>query len=216
MDKIDKLIKDLGNPGLAMHAAISLGKMKAGRAVPALIEIMKNSDEYFTRYEAVAALGKIGDKRAIPALIEVLKVPGWLDLPIGCDDYYEAHWIQIKALEVLGGFDDTTALPDILGSSKYDHLKDHVPKSILELAGKVSAQNRAAILEYIIGYVNSDQFQEEMKKNSTDFEFITRIFSDALTKMKKKDAQSIMLKPKMKPPARSKMEMKATRRVPNA
>jgi HEAT repeat protein len=52
-------------------ASLALGNIGDPRAVPALIEALKDEDEYVRSY-AASALGKIG-KPAVPALIEALK-----------------------------------------------------------------------------------------------------------------------------------------------
>jgi len=59
------------NPGRA-HAAHALGRLKAKKAVSALITALGDK-EYFVVSAAVEALGEIGDRRAVAPLIQVLK-----------------------------------------------------------------------------------------------------------------------------------------------
>ena len=50
------------------RAALMLGKLKDGRAVPPLIRAL-DAPGFLTPYNAALALGKIGDPRAIDALL---------------------------------------------------------------------------------------------------------------------------------------------------
>ena len=71
----------------ACKAAESLGKLGDLRAVPALIETLKDKHENsFVRTAAAKALGQLGDQSAIEPLIEALKYEyadgGAVSLPI--------------------------------------------------------------------------------------------------------------------------------------
>ncbi len=55
-------------------AAITLGNLKAGEAIPKLLSLLKDkNEEHMVSAEAAAALGKIGDKGALPHLVVALR-----------------------------------------------------------------------------------------------------------------------------------------------
>jgi HEAT repeat protein len=92
MDEVEKLIIDLAHTNwiTRWHASSSLGEIGDNRAVPALIETLKDID-YTVRSYAAQALGKMSDKRAIPALMKVLN-----------DEYPDVRMNAAKALEMIG------------------------------------------------------------------------------------------------------------------
>lgn len=69
-DRIDRLVRILKTDSsykVRMQVAIALGKLKAKRAVGALIFTLRDPNET-VQGVAAAALGQIGDKRALPSL----------------------------------------------------------------------------------------------------------------------------------------------------
>ena len=68
--ELEKRLRELGSrdKGERKKAAEKLGKLGDRRAVPALIQAMRNDPEEDVREEAAEALGKIGDRSALPAL----------------------------------------------------------------------------------------------------------------------------------------------------
>ena len=59
--------------GFRREAAYALGEIGGGRAVSALVEMLKDKNENeWVRTGAAWALGKIGDERAVSILIEAL------------------------------------------------------------------------------------------------------------------------------------------------
>lgn len=70
-DNVDTLIASLlGDRSykVRLQAAISLGRLRDGRAVPALVRALKNDRERTVRAMAAQALATIGDLDALPAL----------------------------------------------------------------------------------------------------------------------------------------------------
>ena len=53
-------------------AAVALGRMQDGRAVPVLAQAIKDDDSYAVRAAAAAALGRLNDAAAIPPLLDAL------------------------------------------------------------------------------------------------------------------------------------------------
>lgn len=68
---ISSLIEKLGdeNPRIRLQAVESLGKIKNGEAVQALLKLLEAETD---KYPIIWALGEIGDKRAISALNSLL------------------------------------------------------------------------------------------------------------------------------------------------
>ena len=71
--EVAKQIELLKDPENDYAAARFLGEVKYAGAVPALIELLKNSQTSYKKEAAADALGQIGDKTAISALAESLK-----------------------------------------------------------------------------------------------------------------------------------------------
>lgn len=81
------------------RAAMMLGKLKDGRAVPPLIRAL-DAPGFLTPYHAALALGKIGDPRAIEALLDFAD-----------NNRDKAQAAAVEALRLLG-YDFETALGD--------------------------------------------------------------------------------------------------------
>jgi len=71
VDKLIQILKTSDSYKVRMTAAISLGKKKDKRAVPALMFALRDA-EYTVRALSAAALGQIGDKRAVSSLKSML------------------------------------------------------------------------------------------------------------------------------------------------
>jgi len=69
-EALERLLGDLrfGRDSEREDAAEKLGKLGDGRAVPALVDALRNDPEEDVREEAAEALGRIGDRSALPAL----------------------------------------------------------------------------------------------------------------------------------------------------
>ncbi|MBD0337594.1 MAG: HEAT repeat domain-containing protein, partial [Cyanobacteria bacterium Co-bin13] len=70
----ESLIEALQSPsaGTRRAAAQMLGKLRSAAAVPHLLALLKDADE-FTRVASIEALGQIGSAAAVPALIEQMQ-----------------------------------------------------------------------------------------------------------------------------------------------
>ena len=76
--QIDHLLQLLGDPDRFVRraAALALGELRADRAVPGLIETLKdNATIWEAAGDAAWALGQIGDADAVPPLIAALQQP---------------------------------------------------------------------------------------------------------------------------------------------
>jgi tetratricopeptide (TPR) repeat protein len=73
---VEKLVNELkaDDENVRAEAAGRLGVVKAGNAVPALIEALRDK-AWFVRYRAAMSLGDLGDLSAVPALIALLDDP---------------------------------------------------------------------------------------------------------------------------------------------
>lgn len=71
---ITPLLVALQDPYTARAAALALGHLGAGEAVPALMQAMKHADVVI-RFAAVSALGQLRDPQAVDALIYALHEP---------------------------------------------------------------------------------------------------------------------------------------------
>ncbi|MEM4359453.1 MAG: HEAT repeat domain-containing protein, partial [Candidatus Bilamarchaeaceae archaeon] len=110
-------------------AAEALGKIGDARAVPVLIDALKDKDRY-VRYEAAEALGKIGDARAVPVLIDALKD--------------KDRYVRYEAAEALGKIGDARAVPVLI-----DALKDkdrYVRYEAAEALGKIGDARAVPVL----------------------------------------------------------------------
>ncbi|KPL04322.1 MAG: hypothetical protein AMK75_01305 [Planctomycetes bacterium SM23_65] len=76
-DVEQSMIEALKSPSeqVLKQAIISLGRLKARRAVPELCELVSRPKKTEASYRAVIALGKIADKRAEPTLRKELQTP---------------------------------------------------------------------------------------------------------------------------------------------
>lgn len=94
---------DFGTQALVMR---SLGEIGDKRAIPALLEILRNQDyeKRQPRAQAAAILGKIGDASVAPALVDAL-----------LDERYDVHEAASNALI---NMDDVGVIPVLLDSMK--------------------------------------------------------------------------------------------------
>lgn len=97
VEDIKKDIRNLGNPDIAVRqqAVIKLGKLKDKRAVPALIERLKDEDDN-VRALAVRSLGKIKSSKATVPLMGLLN--------------NKRRIIKIEAIKALGEIGDKKAV----------------------------------------------------------------------------------------------------------
>jgi HEAT repeat protein len=79
-DVVDKYIAALQHPQAEtrLRAAWMLGRMREGRAVPAVLAVVaaRGDDDPYLLSAAVKSLGQIGDEQAVPALIGLLAERG--------------------------------------------------------------------------------------------------------------------------------------------
>ena|SRR2546427_44429 len=112
-ERIGALLKVLGSadPVQQATAARQLGEAKEARAVPALLNVLRQSPDDRARAAATDALAEIGDRAAIPQLKVLLgsTSPGKNNRWGRSDD--EVHGRVIDALARLGG---TSVIPDLL------------------------------------------------------------------------------------------------------
>ena len=73
--EVDRWIERLKDreAGIAFSATVQLGRLKSLRAVPALMNTLKNHSDFYTRLGAATALGELKAADAVPALIEALE-----------------------------------------------------------------------------------------------------------------------------------------------
>jgi HEAT repeat protein len=74
--KVERLIKELQDQDVRVHAAWALGSIGLVDAVPDLIKLLRDQDAGgFVRAIAAWALGSIGSADAVPALTQALQDP---------------------------------------------------------------------------------------------------------------------------------------------
>ena len=74
--KVERLIKELQDQDVRVHAAWTLGSIGLVDAVPDLIKLLRDQDAGgFVRAIAAWALGSIGSADAVPALTQALQDP---------------------------------------------------------------------------------------------------------------------------------------------
>lgn len=84
---------------LQIKVVQSLGKLRARRAVPALIELMQTTPSQTLRYTAIETLTSIGDHRALE--------------PIRCLRYHDDHHVRTRAVRALRAFGETLDERDV-------------------------------------------------------------------------------------------------------
>jgi HEAT repeat protein len=109
-DIVDKYIAALRHPQpeTRLRAAWLLGRMRAGRAVPALLAVVaahyrENYDPYLLS-AAVKSLGQLSDRQAVPTLVALLAD---VEAPL------MARKEAVKALAGLGGAEAWDSLKDV-------------------------------------------------------------------------------------------------------
>ena len=105
---LTKAIRD-SDQAVRRNAIQALGWMQARKAVPALLELVKETPDVWTKRRAVQALGQIGDLKATDLLIDALKDPD--------------HAVRQNAILSLGWLGDTRAvapLTEILQTPEID------------------------------------------------------------------------------------------------
>ncbi|GEM_PF-66144 len=131
MDIVDKYIAALQHPDpmTRLRAAWMLGRMRQGRAVPALIRVVtarEANDPYLTAV-AVKSLGLIGNRDAVPCLIELLR---------DANASFMARAEAAKALECIGDDQAMAALAEVTRSTKgpmRDVARDTIPEAQMTL-----------------------------------------------------------------------------------
>ena len=96
-----------------------LGDIKDRRAVPALIDRLRDADENI-QVAAAEALGKIRDRRAVDALLN-------------CLTHHNQGWLDYASAEALGEIGDERALGPLLAALGQNSLREPV----LEALGKI-------------------------------------------------------------------------------
>jgi len=164
-----KLIRSDGTPNVPgqiaqdrYYAVHVLGELGDQKAVPELIEVLKDES---LNYKAAIVLGSLGDRRAIPALKEMLNTCrpdhrlwagsglGKLGDPLGVPTVAEflkhPQWTQRRhAADALGEFQDKRALPALT-----DALKDkqaEVRVSAARALGRLADQAAIPALEALL------------------------------------------------------------------
>jgi HEAT repeat protein len=102
---VPALIDLLKDKSLDYQAAISLGRLGDARAVPALRDMLAHGGEW-QRLWAAYGLAKIGDPAGVPALAEFLKAPVWVN--------------RRHAANALREIRDRRAVPALIASLKDD------------------------------------------------------------------------------------------------
>ena len=100
-----------------------LGDIRAVRAVPGLVEKLRDPDEN-VRVAAAEALGKVRDRRAVDALVECLRAS-------------DRSWLDYAAAEALGEIGDDRALVPLMEALERSSLREPV----LESLGKIGNVN---------------------------------------------------------------------------
>jgi HEAT repeat protein len=97
---VDALLAALKSKDAAARdaAVYSLGAQKDHRAVPAILDVLRNAEYDNTRCDAAYSLGQIGDRRALGPLLAVLK------------DTKESAYLRSRAAVGLGLLGDRDAL----------------------------------------------------------------------------------------------------------
>ncbi len=142
-----KRIRSDGTPDVAgqirqdrYYAAHVLGETGDRRAVPALIEVLKDES---INYQAAIILGKLGDRRAVRPLKQMLKIPDpsqrlWaayglarLGDPVGVATLVEfvkdPQWTRRRhAVDALGELQDKRAVPALIEALKDENVNVRV------------------------------------------------------------------------------------------
>ena len=102
----EKYIKDLKSENITVRntAIYYVGKNKEKRAVPVLIELLRNAQEKETKLNAIEALGKIGDSGSVDLLIAFLGE--------------KENEIRIATIEALGKIKDPRAVKPLINLLK--------------------------------------------------------------------------------------------------
>lgn len=106
-DIVEKYIAALRHPEpmTRLRAAWMLGRMRAERAVPALIQVvrMRQANDPYVVSAATKSLGLIGSRDAVPCLIELLQ---------DASASFMARAEAVEALKRIGGDEALAALAD--------------------------------------------------------------------------------------------------------
>ncbi|MEK7449916.1 MAG: HEAT repeat domain-containing protein [Planctomycetota bacterium] len=94
------VLKNDSNALVRSQAAIYLGKFKATESVPALLNALKDQNEW-VRYESALALGNIGDASAINGLAQVVE-----NDPVAL--------VRRGATQALGNINDSKIIPILI------------------------------------------------------------------------------------------------------
>jgi HEAT repeat protein len=111
------------DPDVRKFTVDVLGDIRDSRAVPGLIERLRDSDEN-VRVAAAEALGKVRDRRAVDALID-------------CLSRDDQGWLDYAAAEALGEIGDERALGPLLAALSRSSLREPV----LEALGRIGNIN---------------------------------------------------------------------------
>ncbi|PWH15451.1 MAG: hypothetical protein DDG58_11470 [Ardenticatenia bacterium] len=107
-DIVEKYIAALRHPEpmTRLRAAWMLGRMRAERAVPALVQLVttRHANDPYVISAAAKSLGLIGSRDAVPCLIELLRDPS---------ASFMARAEAAEALKRIGGDEALAALTDI-------------------------------------------------------------------------------------------------------
>ncbi len=118
---VDPLLGIIETPDLDVRKFVVdiLGDIKDRRAVPALIDRLRDADENI-QVAAAEALGKIRDRRAVDALLN-------------CLTHHNQGWLDYASAEALGEIGDERALGPLLAALGQNSLREPV----LEALGKI-------------------------------------------------------------------------------
>ncbi|HET6363725.1 MAG TPA: HEAT repeat domain-containing protein [Nitrospirota bacterium] len=123
---VDALLMSLDTPDADVRKFIVdiLGDIRDSRAVPILIETLKNDPNENIRVSSAEALGKIKDCRAVDPLL-------------ACLTQYGQSWLDYAAAEAIGEIGDERALGPLIAALGRNNLREPVLESI----GKIGNVN---------------------------------------------------------------------------
>ncbi|MEQ8764754.1 MAG: HEAT repeat domain-containing protein [Planctomycetota bacterium] len=150
IEDIKKGLTD-SNSSVRESAALGLGILGQPDAIPALIELMNDSQEARrllksssvenrTRAFASIGLGLINDKQAIPDLLKIVENAG----------SYSNNDVPIAAIQALGLIGDPSAVPMLTKVLENAKLNDFIVSAVPIALGKIGDQSVVPMLEKFI------------------------------------------------------------------
>jgi len=115
-EAIDDLVLRLRDEDIdvCIDAAEALGKLRADRVVPALLDSLMNDPDGELKTAIVSALGEIRDARSIPLLLEIAEQPP-ADMLRDSNEDWDDWWdMQQQAVVALGNMKVEKAIPVLL------------------------------------------------------------------------------------------------------